>query len=334
MSKKKLLLLFIAATVMTAAVGGCGKDSSDKNKTTEEGESSAIPMPEGEALDEALMQEFIDANDLSALCEKYGTIQIDSSYIFMDEKGKKSNGGKSTEQYCMGENGIEWQSISDGGVSYQTGDGVSYSKYDMMDENENVSGTSYMVSYTSDSFNEMYGGSMLMGMYAGSEYAMQYCYKETSDGYEIYEGYDYGDGTGNVITYYANKDKVVTKTESVMYPGKAARYVDSTRKLKTGADVSVGQIEEFENGAVTVTVIEKASGKQTDIKMPAGTELYCTVNDDEIVTKDEAGTQLIGENRYENFMTVNENTTVYIVQSAAPEEDMGTADMEMEEGMN
>lgn len=326
MSKKKILLLLMATVLAGTVVSGCG-DNTSENKTSQgntEGQEqkSGIQMPECEEMDEALLQEFKEANTITSLCEKYGTVQIESTYVYMDDNGKKSNGGKSTDQYRMGENGIEYQSISDDYSAYQNGKKVSYSKYDMTNEEETGLETTYMLNYYSDAFNEVYGSDMYMGIYGGMEYAMQYGYKETSDGYELYEAYDYGDGTGNVITYYANKDKIIEKSESLMYPGNAARYVDCTRDLKLGEDVSIEPMEEFENGEITVTVIEKASGEQTQLKMPAGTELYFCVNDDEIVTRDEAGTQMIGESRFDTFLNVNEDATFYIIQSAmTPEEE-------------
>lgn len=326
MSNKKILLVLMTAVLAGTMITGCGGNESEKkdNKSKTEGQTqkTAIHIPECEEMDEALLEEFKEANTLTNLCEKYGTVQIDSKYIFMDENGKKSNGGKSTDQYRMGENGIEYQSISDGYLSYQNGQSVSYSKYEMMDENEASQGNSYMVTYTSNSFIENWDVGFVNGIYTGVEYAMEYGYKETADGYEIYEAYDFGDGTGNVITYYANKDKVVEKMESLAYPQNAARYVDSTRELTTGGDISIAPIEEFENGEITVTVIEKVSGAQTQIKMPAGTEVYFCVNDDEIVTTDEAGTQMIGADRFETYTTVNADMTFYIVQSAmTPEEE-------------
>lgn len=324
-SKKKILLVLMTAVLSGAIAAGCGANETEKKeskgKTEEQSQKSGIQMPECEEMDEALLGEFKEANTISSLCEKYGTIQIDSSYVFMDENGKKSNGGKSTDQYRIGENGIEYQSISDDYCSYQNGETISYSKFEMPDETGTGQGSSYMVAYNTTAFNENWGMDIFSGIYTGAEYATQYGYKETADGYEIYEAYDYGDGTGNVITYYANKDKVVEKMESLTYPEKAARYVDSTRELKTGVDVSIAPIEEFENGEITVTVIEKASGAQTQIKMPAGTEIYFCVNDNEIVTKDEAGIQMIGESRYDTYMIVNEDATLYIVESAPSQEE-------------
>lgn len=178
-----------------------------------------------------------------------------------------------------------------------------------------------MVNYTSDAYFDIYGDDVFGGIYTGVEYAMQSGYKETKDGYEIYEAYDFGDGTGNVITYYANKDKIVEKSVSVTYPEKAARYEDSVNELKTGVDVSIKPIEEFENGQYTVTIVEKANGTQTQIKVPAGTELYFGVGQDEIVTRDEAGTEMVNSDRYDTSVTVNEDVTLYIVESAADAEE-------------
>ena len=259
MGKKKVLLLLMTAALVGAAVTGCGKDTSDKesgNKSsTEQGEKTTIQIPECEEMDEDLQAEFVEANTIENLCEKYGSIEIDSSFVYMDDNGKKSNGGKNVQQYIKGENGIVSQNVSDGYSSYQEGNKVSYSKYNMdiagedgTEDVEGQSGVSYMVNYTSDAYFDIYGDDVFGGIYTGVEYAMQSGYKETKDGYEIYEAYDFGDGTGNVITYYANKDKIVEKSVSVTYPEKAARYEDSVNELKTGVDVSIKPIEEFENG--------------------------------------------------------------------------------------
>lgn len=332
MGKKKVLLLLMTAAFAGAVITGCGKNTSEKeseNKsTTEQGENTKIQIPECEKMDEELQAEFKEANSIQNLCEKYGSIQIDTSFVYIDEKGKKSSGGKSTEQYAKGENEILSQNISDGYNFYQEGSKVSYSKYNMgMEaEGENVTAetqpeTSYMVDYSSDAYIELYGDDMSGGIYTGVEYAMQSGYKETKDGYEIYEAYDFGDGTGNVITYYANKDKIVEKCVSVTYPENAARYEDMVRELKIGVDVSIKPIEEFENGQYTVTVVEKATGAQTQIKVPAGTDFYLGVGDNEIVTRDEAGTEMVNEERYDTSATINEDTTLYIVESAADAEE-------------
>ena len=332
MGKKKVLLLLMTAALVGAAVTGCGKDTSDKesgNKSsTEQGEKTTIQIPECEEMDEDLQAEFVEANTIENLCEKYGSIEIDSSFVYMDDNGKKSNGGKNVQQYIKGENGIVSQNVSDGYSSYQEGNKVSYSKYNMdiagedgTEDVEGQSGVSYMVNYTSDAYFDIYGDDVFGGIYTGVEYAMQSGYKETKDGYEIYEAYDFGDGTGNVITYYANKDKIVEKSVSVTYPEKAARYEDSVNELKTGVDVSIKPIQEFENGQYTVTIVEKANGTQTQIKVPAGTELYFGVGQDEIVTRDEAGTEMVNSDRYDTSVTVNEDVTLYIVESAADAEE-------------
>lgn len=332
MGKKKVLLLLMTAAFVGVSVTGCGKNSSDKeseNKSTiEQEQKAAIQIPECEKMDEELQAEFEEANSIQNLCEKYGSIQIDSSFVYIDENGKKSSGGKNSEQYTKGENGILSQNISDGYSSYQEGNKVSYSKYNMAIAEEGESEavevqpeTSYMVDYSSDAYIELYGDDMSGGIYTGVEYAMQSGYKETKDGYEIYEAYDFGDGTGSVITYYANKDKIVEKCVSVTYPGNAARYEDMVRELKTGIDVSIKQMEEFENGQYTVTVVEKATGAQTQIKVPAGTDFYFGVGDNEIVTRDEAGTEMVNEDRYDTSATINEDTTLYIVESAADAEE-------------
>lgn len=321
MSRKKILLLFMAAALIGVTVTGCDKNTPGNTKENdtenEKSQSSGIQMPKGESLDQALMEEFKAANDITALCQKYETIQIDSEYVFMDENGKKSDGGTLQELYCMRENDLVYQSNMDGYVFYQKGNKINYTKDLLIDGDTET--PFYTVGYYTDAFIEMYGETMLNNIYTGSEYADQSGYRETSDGYEIYEMYDFGDGTGNVITYYTNKDKEIQKIESVTYPKNAARYVDSTRVVQTGVEVSGNAIDEFENGEVTVTVIEKTSGTQTELRMPAGTELSFRAGDNEIITLDEQGTQLLGETVYDTYATMTESTTLYVVESGEME---------------
>lgn len=315
MKKKKIVLALMTFALIGGLVGGCGKNASesksDGKADKEQSGSSSIPIPEGEALDDELMEEFMKANELSALCEKYGNVQIDSSYVYMDENGKKSSGGKDSTVYALGEAGLINGSQGSDYWYYSEGERLMYGSNSYEGSNANS------VTYFSESMRQNLGMDVQYGLYCGSEYVENYGYKETKDGYEIYEVYDWGDGTGNVITYYADKDKVVTKSESVCYPGNAARYVDSQRELVLGVDVVPQMPESFANGEITVTVIEKASGNQTEIKVPAGTELYFMVSEVEAATLDEAGTQFVGENRYDSYAVVNENMAVYIVEVGA-----------------
>lgn len=315
MKKKKIVLALMTFALIGGLVGGCGKNASDNKSDGKEEQSqsggSGIPAPEGEKMDDELMEEFMKANELSALCEKYGNVQIDSSYVYMDENGKKSSGGKDSTVYALGEAGLVNGSQGSDYWYYSEGDQLMYSSNSYEGSSVNS------VTYFSESMRQDLGMSEQYGLYAGSEYVENYGYKETKDGYEIYEVYDWGDGTGNVITYYADKDKVVTKSESVCYPENAARYVDSERKLVLGVDAVPQMPESFVNGEITVTVIEKNSGNQTEIKVPAGTEIYFMVSEVEAATLDEAGTQFLGENRYDSYAVVNENMTVYIVEIGA-----------------
>ena len=319
MSKRKIITFLMVAVMAGGIFTGCGEDTSNKkSEENKESQQSAIPVPEGEELDAELMEEFVQANELSNLCKKYGNIRIDTSYVYMDENGKKSDGGKDSMVYTLGENGIVSGNTGDGYSSYTASSQLTYSKYQDMETPNSV--VNYSVCYYSNSFNKLMEEFQETGLYAGSEYVETYCYKETADGYEIYEVYDWGDGTGNVITYYANKDKVVTKSESMCYPKNAARYVDCTRALKTGVETTPKQLEEFENGEITVTIIENASGNQMEVKVPAGTEFSFIVDEVEAATLDPEGTQFVGGDRYESMLTVNENVTVYIAEVGREEE--------------
>lgn len=326
MRKKKILLAFIPAILVGMLVTGClekGVEKKDSTSKTEEtGQKSVIQMPKCEEMNESVKNEFIEANNIRNLCEKYGTLQIENTYIFMQENGEKSEPDIRTEQYRLGDDGIEYERVLDGEESYQNGDKVSYMKSSMVSQEGEIENY-YVINYKSDAYMDMYGSEIYISLYTGDGFADQSGYKETSNGYELYEAYDYGDGTGYFVTYYANENKIVEKTESVAYIENAEKYIDNVGELKTGIETTIAPIEDFENGEITVTVIEQASGKQTQIKMPVGTEMYFDVQEDEIVTKDEVGTEMIGETRYDTYMTVNENVTLYIVESImSPEEEM------------
>lgn len=318
MNKKKILSMIMTAILAGTVLTGCAEkaptSTADSSEAGSEERPSNLNVPDCDKMDEALMKEFEDVNQLAALCDKYKTVEITTSYSYTDENGKICEGDTTVSQYRTGANGLECLSSSSDGVSYQSGDKLIYSKWIERDENGNATGDTYDLIYTSDAANEAYGSGvncLYMPVYDGVEHG----YKKTADGYELYDICDYGEGTWNVTTYYANEDKEILKSESMMYPDGMEPYVDNSFEMKFGVDVSIEPIAEFENGEFTLTIIEKSSGRQEQLKVPANTEVYFCLADNEIVTYDEKGTQMISPDQYDLHLVVTESTTVYIVES-------------------
>lgn len=321
MSGKKLAVLFVTAMLAGTLAAGCGKDSEKKESREsgdevkqEDSKDSKDLLPKGKKLTEELAAEFAEANALETLCKANGTVQIETEYVYPDEEGNLLTGGKDTYTYQLTEKGVACEDAADNFYSYYDGYKSFYSIADVAGEDDQQM-QSYDINYYSDrALAEM--GSMDYGMYSGSSFCDDSVYKETDDGYELYEYYD-GEETGATVTaYYANKEKIITSVETTIYPVEGEAYLETTKKLVLGEGEAPQMAEAYVNGACTVKVVENAGTEAentVEFKVPENTNFFGLLSEGEGLSYDPEGTRLIGEDAYDTNIVINKDETLYLV---------------------
>lgn len=315
MRGKRLAVLFLAAVLAGTMAAGCGKDSEKKESAEKtEQDNKKVTLPKGEKLTEELEAEFVEANDLETLCKANGTVQIESEYVYPDEDGNFQTGGKDTYTYQLADKGVAYVDEADNFYSYYDGDKSFYSIAEIEGEDDQQT-QSYDINYYSQrALEEM--GSMNYGMYSGNSFCDDSVYKETDDGYELYEYYDDGEGGATITVYHADKDKVIHSVEATIYPAEGEAYEETTKKLILGEGKAPQLAEVYANGAYTVKVVENAGTEAENIvefKAPQNTSFFGLLSAGEGLAYDPEGTQLIGEDPYDTSLTIEKDELLYLV---------------------
>lgn len=318
MNGKKLAVLLVSVILAGTLAAGCGKDS-EKKESQESGdevkqEDSKDLLPKGKKLTEELAEEFVEANALEALCKANETVQIETEYVYPDEEGNLLTGGKDTYTYHLTDKGVAYEDAADNFYSYYDGYKSFYSIADVVGEDDQQM-QSYDINYYSErALAEM--GSMDYGMYSGNSFCDDSVYKETDDGYELYEYYDGEENGATVIVYYANKEKIITSVETTIYPVEGEAYQESAKKLVLGEGETPQLAEAYVNGACTLKVIENAGTEaenMVEFKVPENTNFFGLLSEGEGLSYDPEGTQLIGEDQYDTNMVISKDETLYLV---------------------